>query len=471
MGQLKINPLDNVAVNVGGELDGHKVALRDIKKGENIIKYGYPIGHALEDIKQGEHVHTHNIKTNLSGVLDYKYEPHLTPPPVSDEKLTFMGYVREDGTIGIRNEIWIVNTVGCINKTSELLAREANKKFGTRVDGIFNFVHPFGCSQLGDDHKTTQLILKGLVNHPNAGGVLVLGLGCENNNIPAFKEVLGDENPNRVKFMSTQEFDDEVTKGLELIEELVEYAEKFERRPCDISKLVVGLKCGGSDGFSGLTANPLIGQFSDLLISHGGSTILTEVPEMFGAETILMNRAEDEEVFNKVVDLINNFKEYFMRYNQVVYENPSPGNKKGGITTLEDKSLGCVQKSGTSNVADVIQIGDHVKKQGLNLLTGPGNDIVAVTNLTASGCHLILFSTGRGTPVGAPVPTVKISSNSGLAERKPHWIDFNAGPILEGKQLAPELMDYVIDVASGKQTNNEKNGYREISIFKDGVVL
>lgn len=467
----KIHERDNVAVCLDGELRGHKIALRDIKAGEDIIKYGYPIGHALVDIKEGEHIHTHNIKTNLGDNLEYTYEPKRTPVPKANDKRTFDGYVREDGSVGIRNEIWIVNTVGCINKTSELLARRANEKFAGRVDGIYNFVHPFGCSQLGDDHQTTQKILKGLVNHPNAAGVLVLGLGCENNNIPEFQKVLGETNPKRVKFMSAQEYDDEIEQGLKLIGELVEYAEGFKRQPCDLSKLVVGLKCGGSDGFSGLTANPLVGSFSDLLISHGGSTILTEVPEMFGAETILMNRAENEEVFGKIVELINNFKDYFRRHNQVVYENPSPGNKKGGITTLEDKSLGCVQKGGTADVVDVIQIGEHVKKQGLNLLTGPGNDIVAVTNLTASGCHLILFTTGRGTPVGAPVPTVKIATNSDLAKRKPHWIDFNAGPLIDGEELRDKLFEYVLSVASGERTNNEKNGYREISIFKDGVVL
>ena len=470
MKEIKINEKDNVAVQLEGELNGHKVALRDIKKGENVIKYGYPIGHALEDIKAGEHIHTHNIKTNLSGVLEYKYEPQRNEIPKT-EKRTFMGYRRKNGRVGIRNEIWIVNTVGCVNKTSEILAREANRLYGDKCDGIFNFVHPFGCSQLGDDQKTTQLILKGLVNHPNAAGVLVLGLGCENNNIPLFKTVLGDIDEERVRFMSTQEHDDEISEGLRLIEELVDFAAEQKRVECDASELVIGLKCGGSDGFSGLTANPLIGRFSDKLIGAGGSTILTEVPEMFGAETILMNRCVDETVFDKTVALINDFKEYFTSHNQVVYENPSPGNKKGGITTLEDKSLGCVQKSGSADVVDVIQIGSSVEKQGLNLLTGPGNDIVAVTNLTASGCHMILFSTGRGTPVGAPVPTVKISTNSDLAKRKPHWIDFNAGEIINGADLTDELFDYVLEVAGGKNTNNEKNGYREISIFKDGVVL
>ena len=470
MKTLKINEKDNVAVMLDGGLRGHKVALTDIKKGQDIIKYGYSIGHAAKDIKKGEHIHTHNLKTNLSATMEYSYNPiHYELP--AQPKRTFMGYVRENGSVGIRNEIWIVNTVGCINKTSEILAREANIRYGDECGGVFNFVHPFGCSQLGDDQKTTQAVLKGLVNHPNAAGVLVLGLGCENNNISVFKDVLGDINKNRVKFMNTQDFDDEIEQGLKFIGELVEYSKQFKRQPCDISELVVGLKCGGSDGFSGLTANPLIGRVSDKLIASGASTILTEVPEMFGAETILMNRCANKAVFEKTVHLINDFKDYFTRHGQAVYENPSPGNKEGGITTLEDKSLGCVQKSGTAEVADVIGIGECVKKRGLNLLTGPGNDIVAVTNLMAAGCQMILFSTGRGTPVGAPVPTVKIAANTPLAERKSHWIDFNAGYAIDGTDLSDNLMDYIISVSNGEKTNNEKNGYREISIFKDGVVL
>ena len=456
---MLINKLDNVEVNIE---DGHKYALVDIKEGEDIIKYGQPIGHAICDIKKGEHVHTHNIKTNLSGKLEYTYTPAECNDEKIDTDLTFDGYVRENGDIGIRNDIWIVNTVGCVNKIAEKLSK---------LTGAKNFPHPFGCSQLGDDQLITQKVLCGMVNHPNAGGVLLLGLGCENNNIAVFKEVLGKWDDNRVKFLNTQDFDDEIAEGVRLIEELKENAAKVKRQKVHISKLKVGLKCGGSDGFSGITANPLVGRFCDRMVAYGGSCVLTEVPEMFGAEHLLMNRCENKEIFDKTVSLINNFKDYYIRHNQVVYENPSPGNKKGGITTLEEKSLGCVQKGGLSKVVDVLDYGDKLTKNGLSLLNGPGNDIVAVTNLMAAGVHIILFTTGRGTPLGSSVPTVKISTNATLAQKKSNWIDFDASPTLTGADLTDELVEYVIKVANGQQTRNEENGYEEISIFKDGVTL
>ena len=456
---MLINKLDNVDINLA---DGHKYALRDIKAGEDIIKYGNPIGHATCDIKAGEHVHTHNVKTNLSGNLEYSYQPKFYETERAEEERFFMGYVRENGDVGIRNEIWIVNTVGCVNKIAQKLSS---------LTGARYFPHPFGCSQLGDDQSITQKILAGMVHHPNAAGVLVLGLGCENNNIEVFKQHIGEYNPKRVKFLNTQDVDDDIEAGVALIRELQEYADTFERVKLPVSALRVGLKCGGSDGYSGITANPLVGRFSDKLIAHGGSTVLTEVPEMFGAEHLLMQRCENEEIFNKTVSLINDFKDYYTRHNQVIYENPSPGNKKGGITTLEEKSLGCVQKGGLSKVVDVLDYGDRLTKNGLSLLNGPGNDIVAITNLMAAGVHIILFTTGRGTPVGGPVPTVKIATNHSLAERKSSWIDFDASPILEGNPLTDELFDYVIGVANGNETKNEINDYREISIFKDGVTL
>ncbi len=459
---MLINKLDNVEVNLE---DGHKYAMVDIKCGEDIIKYGNPIGHATCDISRGEHVHSHNMKTNLKGNIEYEYAPQYTPIEKRETDRTFEGYVRDDGSIGIRNEIWIINTVGCVNKIAKKLSE---------MTGARHFEHPFGCSQLGGDHETTQLILKGLVNHPNAGGVLVLGLGCENNNIDEFKKVLGDYNPKRVKFLNAQDFDDEIAEGVRLIGELKEYADSFKRTTLPISKLKLGLKCGGSDGYSGITANPLVGSVSDRLISYGGSCVLTEVPEMFGAEHLLMQRCPSRELFDKTVELINNFKDYFIRHNQIIYENPSPGNKKGGITTLEEKSLGCVQKGGQSEIADVLDYGDTLEKCGLSLLNGPGNDIVAITNLTATGVHMILFTTGRGTPLGAPVPTVKISTNSSLAMRKENWIDFDASPLADGadmEELTDSFLDYIADVASGKETKNELNDYREISIFKDGIVL
>jgi len=486
---VKINASDNVAVMLqdvqkGIEIfgiaatdkipRGHKMALCDIAKGQDIIKYGYAIGHTTADISAGSHVHTHNLRTNLRDLLDYEYQPEDVPP-FPERKGTFRGYVREDGLIGIRNEIWIVNTVGCVNKIAERIAKIANDRWGSRVDGIFTFVHPYGCSQLGDDHTHTQNVLANMAKHPNAGGVLVLGLGCENNNIPEFKQVLGSWDENRVKFLNAQDVDDEVAAGLEMIEKLVQYAEKFVRQDVCISNLTIGLKCGGSDGFSGITANPLVGRISDEIIAHGGTAILAEVPEMFGAETILMNRCESEEVFNRTVKLINDFKQYFIKHDQQIYENPSPGNKDGGISTLEDKSLGCTQKGGTSHVVDVLNYGEAVRKHGLNLLQGPGNDIVAVTNLMATGAHIVLFTTGRGTPLGAPIPTVKISSNTQLAQAKSSWIDFNAGTLLEGEEMdnmTAGFFCYLISVASGDvQTKNEINGYREISIFKDGVIL
>lgn len=457
-----INKLDNVEVDISS---GHKYALTDIPAGSDIIKYGSPIGHATVDIAKGEHVHTHNVKTNLSGTLEYTYQHKDYGIAKQASDLTFEGYVRENGDVGIRNEIWIVNTVGCVNKIAQKISE---------LTGAMYFPHPFGCSQLGDDQTLTQLILKGMVNHPNAAGVLVLGLGCENNNIEAFKQVLGEYDSRRVKFLNCQEHEDEIEAGVALIEELKAYAATFKRQPVPISKLRIGLKCGGSDGFSGITANPLVGSLSDRIISHGGSCVLTEVPEMFGAEHLLMERCESEEVFQKAVALINNFKDYYTRHNQVIYENPSPGNKAGGITTLEEKSLGCVQKGGLSQVVDVLDYGDTLSKNGLSLLNGPGNDIVAVTNLMAAGVHMILFTTGRGTPLGGAVPTVKVATNHNLAVRKKNWIDFDASPLLEGKtmdDLTDEFLAYLLRVASGEETNNEKHGYREISIFKDGVTL
>ena len=455
---MLINKFDNVEVDLE---TGHKKAVCDIANGENVIKYGFPIGHAVCDIKKGELVHTHNLKTNLCDNIEYTYEPEFYDLEKSDEAF-FMGYEREDGSVGIRNDIWIVNTVCSVNKTAEILAKKTGAKY---------FPHPYGCSQLGDDQTVTQYILRGMINHPNAGGVLVLGLGCENNNVDEMKKILGSVNENRVKFLVTQNCEDEIQEGIKLIDELKAYASTFERKKISAKRLVVGLKCGGSDGFSGITANPLVGRFSDRLISMGGSCVLTEVPEMFGAEHLLMKRAENKQVFEKCVKLINNFKDYFRRYNQVIYENPSPGNKAGGITTLEEKSLGCVQKGGSAKVVDVIDYGDKVTKNGLTLLNGPGNDDVACTNLMASGAHLILFTTGRGTPLGSAVPTVKISTNTALAEKKKNWIDFDAGVVLEGNDSTDELFDFVMEVASGKQTKNEIFGYEEIAIFKDGVTL
>ncbi|QDR82314.1 UxaA family hydrolase [Sporomusa termitida] len=494
MALLQIQANDNVAVTLapvaaGEELaingqclraavavdKGHKIALGYIAAGQKIIKYGFPIGIAAADIKAGDWVHTHNLTTGLGEILAYEYKPELTELRPAAAKM-FQGYCRPDGKVGIRNEIWIVPTVGCVNKNAELIARQAAREYGgmEHIDGIFELKHPYGCSQMGEDQLTTQRILADLVAHPNAGAVLVLGLGCENNNIGEFKKVLGSYNPDRVKFLEAQAVEDEIAEGVRLIGELAGYARQFSRQDCPASELIIGLKCGGSDGFSGITANPLVGAFSDRLTAMGGTTVLSEVPEMFGAETILMNRAANREVFEKTVRLINGFKEYFAAHNQAIYENPSPGNKQGGISSLEDKSLGCTQKGGTSSVTDVLNYGEQVKTRGLNLLSGPGNDGVATTVLAAAGCHMILFTTGRGTPLGTVVPTVKVATNSELFSKKRNWMDFDAGRLLTGMKLEPLadlFVDYVLAVASGRQTQAEKMGFREIAIFKNGVTL
>lgn len=491
---LKINPADNVAVAIlplkAGETitvdgqditlnedipAGHKFALKDLAEGENVIKYGYPIGHAREARKQGDWMNENNIKTNLAGLLDYTYNPVDASLDIADRKLTFKGYRRKNGDVGVRNEVWIIPTVGCVNGIANQLAESLRKETGCiGVDAIMAYPHNYGCSQLGDDHENTKKILRDMVLHPNAGAVLVVSLGCENNQPDVFREFLGDYDHDRVKFMVTQKVDDEFEEGMKLLRKLYAKASQDVREDVPLSELRVGLKCGGSDGFSGITANPLLGMFSDFLVAQGGTTVLTEVPEMFGAETILMNRCRNRELFDQTVKLINDFKEYFLSHGEPVGENPSPGNKAGGISTLEDKALGCTQKCGKSYVEGVLSYGERLKVKGLNLLSAPGNDLVAATALASCGCHMVLFTTGRGTPFGTYVPTMKISTNSNLANHKPGWIDFNAGVILEDEpmeQTCERFIDYIIRVASGEPVNNEKKGYKEIAIFKNGVTL
>ena len=454
---------------------GHKIAVNAIGEQEHIVKYGYPIGHAIYSIAVGEHVHVHNAKTNLDGISNYTFEQKLTENPFEQQNLTFQGYRREKGSVGIRNELWIVPTVGCVNGIAEKMLQRFEREVGdiSPFDNMLVLKHNYGCSQLGDDHDNTKQILLDAVMHPNAGGVLVLGLGCENNKLIEFKAALQDYNPSRVKFLSSQDVTDEIEAGVALLKEIHEAAKGDHREELPLSELKIGLKCGGSDGFSGITANPLLGRFSDFLVAQGGTTVLTEVPEMFGAETILMERAASEEVFDKTVQMINDFKQYFIESNQPIYENPSPGNKMGGITTLEDKSLGCTQKAGTSTVVDVLKYGERLQVKGLNLLSAPGNDLVATSALASAGCHLVLFTTGRGTPFGSFVPTMKISTNSAIYEAKPHWIDFNAGVLLEKNpdEVLQQFIEYIIQVASGELVNNEKNDFRELAIFKTGVTL
>lgn len=503
---------------------GHKMAIQDIPEGGGVIKYGYAIGSATRSVRAGEWIHTHNLKTGLGDLLEYTYEPvpevrgtgnisrnssgslaesqsrksgfqaergsqaesgsqekgsqaesvSQAESASAREKNTFWGFPRPDNRAGVRNEIWVIPTVGCVNSVAEAIAGKANAYVKGSVEEVIAFSHPYGCSQMGEDQEYTRRILADLIRHPNAGGVLVLGLGCENSNIQVLKPYLGQYDESRVRFLQAQDCEDEITEGVELIKELIEQASRLRREPVSMDQLVVGLKCGGSDGLSGITANPLAGRFSDRLILEGGTTILTEVPEMFGAETILMNRCADRELFGQTVDMINDFKNYYKRHGQTIYENPSPGNKEGGISTLEDKSLGCTQKSGSAPVRGVLQYGDRVTVPGLNLLSAPGNDLVAATALAAAGAQIVLFTTGRGTPFASPVPTVKISTNSALAGKKANWIDFNAGVLAEGRGMEEQskaLFDYVLEVASGKKVCSEEAGFHDMAIFKQGVTL
>jgi altronate hydrolase len=491
---VKIHPADNVAVAVdlvaasdvvsvaGKSLEaraevpaGHKIALMRIAQGEPVTKYGFPIGRATADIEPGDWVHSHNLATALSGTIDYSWSASR-PMAAHAVAKTFEGYRRANGRVGTRNEIWVLNTVGCVNHAAERIARLAAERFGDKVDGVHAFSHPYGCSQLGDDLRNTQLVLGGLMRHPNAGGVLLLGLGCENNQIDSLLKVAGEIDRSRLTVFNTQDVMDEIAEGGAGVGKLVERMENDRRETVSASELILGHKCGGSDGFSGMTANPLVGRIADKLTAMGGGVILTEVPEMFGAEQVLMDRATDREVFNDIVSMINDFKNYFTRHDQPIYENPSPGNKAGGLTTLEEKSLGAIQKGGSALVRAVLRYGEPATTGGLSLLESPGNDGVSSTAMTVSGATVLLFTTGRGTPLGFPVPTIKISSNSDIAARKPHWIDFDAGVLLDGSKamdaLADDLLDFILDVASGRKlTNNELHDYREIAIWKEGVTL
>ncbi len=489
-----IHPTDNVAVALQpleeGEIishggttvtvkehvpAGHKVSLTRIASGENVVKYGFPIGHVTETVEAGRWINERLLHTNLKGISEYRYQPASIPCLPSSGARTFQGYIRGNGEVGIRNELWIVPTVGCVNGVAARLARMIEEETRSeKIDGIRVYTHNYGCSQLGADHENTRRILRDMVLHPNAGGVLIVSLGCENNQPDTFRALLGDYDTERIRFMVCQQEDDEIESGMKILRELYARMATDCRTEVPMAKLKVGLKCGGSDGFSGITANPLLGCFSDYLVAQGGTTVLTEVPEMFGAETLLMARCKDEAVFQKTVSLINDFKNYFLSHRQPVFENPSPGNKAGGISTLEEKSLGCTQKSGSSAVCDVLEYGGTLTSPGLNLLSAPGNDLVASTALAAAGCHIVLFTTGRGTPFGTFVPTMKIATHTELAERKSGWIDFNAGSLLEGETMSLVLerfTSFVLDVASGRRTRNEENGYHEIAIFKSGVTL
>ncbi|EMY6610403.1 altronate dehydratase [Vibrio parahaemolyticus] len=469
--------IDGTTVTLLQNVDkGHKIATVPVSIGGQLVKYGQSFGHAISEIKSGEWVHTHNAKTNLNDALEYTYQPQPDPELEMLGDTDVQIYRRKTGEVGIRNELWVIPTVGCVNGIAQQMVnifKESNDLSG--IDGIHVFPHQFGCSQLGSDHETTKQLLQSMATHPNAGGVLVVGLGCENNQVGAFIEGLPEHDASRIRFMVAQQTQDEIAHGLDLLSELYDSMKDDKRCAGKLSEVKFGLECGGSDGLSGITANPLLGVFSDTIIGNGGTTVLTEVPEMFGAETLLMDRAKSEQVFNKIVHMVNDFKHYYTSHNQPIYENPSPGNKSGGITTLEDKSLGCTQKAGVSQVVDVVKYTEKLKTPGLNLLNAPGNDAIATSALAAAGCHMVLFTTGRGTPYGGFVPTMKISTNSDLAKQKPRWIDFDAGQLVSTdvsmQGLLQDFLAKVVSTVNGERVNNEINGIRELAVWKNGVTL
>lgn len=454
---------------------GHKFAVAPVNRGASVLKFGFPIGIASRDIAVGEHVHSHNLETALTANGDYAWHgaAPAVPRPADVEVPGFQGYLRADGRAATRNEIWILPTVGCVARTARKIADLSNARHAGAVDGVHAFTHPFGCSQLGDDLGATRALLAALANHPNAGGVLIVGLGCESNQIAALIDAIPPERRSIVRQLVAQQAGDELADGLAAVDALVAQASSARRTTLPLSKLVFGVKCGGSDGLSGLTANPLVGRISDAVADAGGATILTEIPEIFGAEHLLMARAADRETFDGIVALVNGFKRHFLDHGEPVSENPSPGNIAGGITTLEEKSLGAVQKGGHASVTDVLRYGGQVRRAGLTLLEAPGNDAVSSTALAAAGATVIAFTTGRGTPLGFPVPTIKIASNSDLAARKPGWIDFDAGQVIDAGMdaAARALLDRVVAVASGEITAAEHNDEREIAIWKRGVTL
>ncbi len=460
-----INKADNIGVclTACGDIPaGHKYASKDIKKGETVIKYGQIIGRASTDIRAGEWVHTHNVKSHLDETPVYEY--NFYAESFDKKQGTFKGYKRKIGRAGIRNEIYIIPTVGCVNNVCMRLEKEARKHIKGSIDGVYALPHQFGCSQLGEDNENIKNLLCAVALNPNASAVLMVGLGCENNGLDGIKKILEPLGRN-IEFFNCQEVEDEIEYGTSILKRFIDENCNLKREDVSLEELCIGLKCGGSDGYSGLTANPLVGRITDKLVSYGGSAILTEVPEMFGAEQLLMNKCESKEIFEKYRKMIEDFKDFYTKNGFPVYENPSPGNKKGGITTLEEKSLGCVEKAGTTKIVDVLKYGETVKKQGVSALNAPGNDLIAATALAASGCQIVLFTTGRGTPFSTFVPTMKISTNDNLASFKNNWIDFNAYGMDEDG-----LFDLLIKTVNGEYQCKSED-IREIAFYKTGVTL
>jgi altronate hydrolase/galactarate dehydratase len=489
-GFIKLRADDNVvialrALPAGTELEGvsgallapvhpgHKIACKLIPAGENVVRYGQIIGQAKADIQPGEHVHSHNLGMEGHSLQDHEFASQNTPLAPIEAGRTFQGYRRADGRTGTRNYIGILTSVNCSGSVAQFVA-EAAERNGLldrfpNVDGVVPIVHGTGCGMSGENEGYAALFrtLSGYAQHPNFGGILLIGLGCE---VMQVSDLVGGRpirSDGALRYMTIQQQGGTrrtIEKGLEELEGIAQIANKATRSPAPISDITVGMQCGGSDGYSGITANPALGYASDLLVRHGGTTILSETPEIYGAEHLLTSRAETASVGEKLLERVRWWEDYTARNGGEMDNNPSPGNKRGGLTTILEKSLGAVAKGGTAPLAGVYEFGEQVDRKGFVFMDSPGFDPCSVTGQVASGANLVVFTTGRGSVSGyKPTPCIKLATNSDMYGRMSEDMDLNCGDIVTDgvsiEEKGEELLELMIRVASGEKTKSEQLGF------------
>jgi altronate hydrolase len=459
---------------------GHKLAIKGIASGEPVYRYGNLIGFATRPIEPGQHVHEHNL--GYKEVQTEGEAPMLAPERrILHSTRSFLGFQRHDGRVGTRNYIAVVAASNCAAYTSELIAESfADEALPASVDGIVAFPHGEGCGMsIGPDSEQLQRTLKGVLDHPNVSAALILGLGCEVNQISHYLGKAGDNAPATLQGLTMQETGGTrgaVESARRHLRQFVERAAEEKRSETPASKIVLGLNCGGSDSFSGITANPALGHCSDLIVEQGGTVVLAETTEIFGAEHLLTRRARSPEIAAKLLRTIENYKAYLRQFGGSFNDNPSPGNKEGGLTNILEKSLGAVAKAGTSTLEDVLNFAERIEASGFLFMDTPGYDPVSITGLAAGGVNLIAFTTGRGSAIGFPnIPVVKIASNSNTFRRMRDNMDVNAGRIADGQASIPEvgaeIFELLLRVASGERTCAERIGHHEFAPWRIGPVM